>query len=77
MAVIDSGVICRDCKVKMRSFGTVKFRTGGRSGALGAIFGQLAELGEDTVPFIVYACPKWGKVELFSSNALELPDWDD
>jgi len=54
---------CPRCNIRMRFMGVEKFRVGGTSGGWKLIFSELAELGEQLVPFEVYVCPQCRHVE--------------
>jgi len=60
---------CSNCNVEMQSFGTFPFRIGGGPGWGSLAFGAVAQMGESTLPFDVYVCPKCGKVELQADEA--------
>jgi hypothetical protein len=55
---------CLRCDVPLQVVGTESFRVGGTSGGWKMIFGELAELGEGTMDFEVFACPSCRKVEM-------------
>jgi len=61
---VTSGDRCIACKGTLRSIGTEPFRVGGTSGEWKLLFGEWAELGEDTLPFEVLACTDCRRVEL-------------
>ena len=44
--------------------GVEKFRVGGTSGGWKLLFGEMAELGEETLPLDVWACSQCRSVEL-------------
>jgi hypothetical protein len=54
---------CLRCGAALASVGYESFRVGGTSGGWHMIFGNLAELGEGTLDFEVFACPSCRKVE--------------
>lgn len=56
------------CGAKMQLAGRARFRIGGMSGGWQPLFGALAELGEDLLPFYIYVCPACGKIELFADE---------
>ncbi|MGQ9826204.1 MAG: hypothetical protein ACUVSK_14695 [Desulfotomaculales bacterium] len=54
---------CLRCNAKLELLGTERFRCGGTSGGWKLIFGEWAELGEETLPPEVWVCPRCRKVE--------------
>jgi len=61
---VASGDQCVACKGALRSIGIEPFRVGGTSGGWKLLFGEWAELGEDTLPVEVLACTDCRRVEL-------------
>ncbi len=55
---------CIVCRGPLRSIGEEDFRVGGTTGGWKLLFGEWAELGEDMLPFEVYACTNCRRVEL-------------
>jgi hypothetical protein len=55
---------CLRCGGVLTSMGDETFRTGGSSGGWKLLFGELAELGEDMIPFEVFACGNCRRVEM-------------
>ncbi len=55
---------CRNCGMGMQSLGRIPFRIGG----LGSILSGMGEIGEDTLSFDVYVCPKCKSVEFFGTQ---------
>ena len=58
-----AGLDCLRCGSRIQLAGVRDFRTGGSKGATLFFLGQWAELGEDTIPFELYACPSCRHVE--------------
>jgi hypothetical protein len=54
---------CLRCGGALTSMGVDQFRTGGTSGGWKLLFGELAELGEETLPLEVFACGRCRRVE--------------
>jgi hypothetical protein len=54
---------CLRCGTELSPVGMEKFRVGGTSGGWQMVFGGLAEIGEGTMDFEVFACPACRKVE--------------
>ncbi|HEX7492029.1 MAG TPA: hypothetical protein VF337_10040 [Candidatus Limnocylindrales bacterium] len=54
---------CLRCGVALQVVGVESFRVCGTSGGWHMIFGNLADLGEGTLDFEVFACPNCRKVE--------------
>jgi hypothetical protein len=54
---------CLRCGGPLESMGVEKFRTGGTSGGWKLAFGELAELGEDTLSLELLACRNCRHVE--------------
>jgi len=46
----------------------VPFRIGGSSGGWKLLFGEWAELGEDTLSFNLYVCHQCGRVQFFADQ---------
>lgn len=59
-----NGDSCLRCGGVLTSMGVETFRTGGTSGGWKLLFGELAELGEDMIPFEVFACGNRRRVEM-------------
>ena len=58
-----SADVCIRCGGTMTSMGVEEFRVGGTSGGWKLLFGELAELGEETLPLEVLACGTCHRVE--------------
>ncbi len=56
--------VCIACRGPLRSIGEESFRVGGTTGGWKLLFGELAELGEDMLPFEIFACTACRRVEL-------------
>ena len=56
--------MCLRCGGGVTSMGVETFRTGGTSGGWKLLFGEMAELGEEMIPFEVFACGNCRRVEL-------------
>ena len=54
---------CLRCGGTMTSMGVEEFRVGGTSGGWKLLFGEFAELGEDTLALEVLACGACHRVE--------------
>jgi hypothetical protein len=59
-----TGDTCLRCGGILTSMGVETFRTGGTSGGWKMLFGELAELGEEMIPFEVLACGNCRRVEM-------------
>jgi hypothetical protein len=59
-----AGDNCLRCGGVLTSMGVEMFRTGGTSGGWKLLFGEMAELGEDMIPFEVFACGTCRRVEM-------------
>ncbi|MCW4009454.1 MAG: hypothetical protein NWF05_02390 [Candidatus Bathyarchaeota archaeon] len=46
-------------------------RVGGTSGGWKLLFGEWAEIGEQTMPVEVYICQRCGKIEFFATEELK------
>lgn len=55
---------CLRCGTPVDAVGIESFRVGGTSGGWHMLFGNLADLGEGTMDFEIFACPNCRKVEL-------------
>jgi hypothetical protein len=55
---------CLRCGGALTSMGVETFRTGGTSGGWKLLFGEMAELGEEMIPFEVFAWGNCRRVEL-------------
>ena len=55
---------CVRCGGGLHSMGVEKFRVGGTSGGWKLLFGEMAELGEETLPLDVWARSQCRSVEL-------------
>ena len=55
---------CLRCGAVLQSMGVESFRVGGTSGGWKLLFGEWAELGEETIKLEVRACGRCGHVEL-------------
>ena len=55
---------CLRCGGTMTSMGVEQFRVGGTSGGWKLLFGEWAEVGEDTLPLEPFACSSCRRVEL-------------
>ena len=55
---------CLRCGGPLTSMGVEQFRIGGTSGGWKLLFGELAELGEETLSLDVFACGNCRRVEL-------------
>ena len=55
---------CTRCGGTLHAMGIESFRVGGTSGGWKLLFGELAEVGEDTLPLEVWACERCRRVEL-------------
>jgi len=55
---------CPRCGGPLSSMGVEQFRVGGTSGGWKLLFGEWAELGEETLPLEVFACERCRRVEL-------------
>ena len=54
---------CLRCGGPLESSGVVEFRTGGTTGGWKLLFGELAELGEGTIPLELLGCRRCRHVE--------------
>ena len=61
---------CSSCGQNAQYVYTAKFRVGGTSGGMKLLFGEWAELGEETIPMYVFVCPHCGKIELYATDDL-------
>ena len=59
-----TGDACLRCGSPLHSMGVEAFRVGGTSGGWKLLFGELAEVGEQTLPLEVFACGSCRRVEL-------------
>jgi hypothetical protein len=55
---------CLRCGSTIASLGVESFRVGGTSGGWKLLFGELAELGEDTVNVELLGCSTCGHIEM-------------
>jgi hypothetical protein len=55
---------CLRCGSTISSLGVEQFRVGGTSGGWKLVFGELAELGEDTLSLEMLGCSTCGHVEM-------------
>ena len=55
---------CLRCGAPLHSMGRESFRVGGTGGGWKLLFGELAEVGEEMLPFEVLACSVCRRVEL-------------
>ena len=60
--------ICSSCGIAMQFAQKVPFRIKGHSGIWIWVFGELAELGEQTLSSDVYLCRECGRLELFADE---------
>ena len=56
--------VCLRCGGPLQSMGVEQFRVGGTSGGWKLLFGELAELGEQMLPFELLACGRCRRVEM-------------
>lgn len=61
---------CSSCGNNAQYVYTANFRIGGTSGGWKLVFGEWAEVGEQTIPLYVFVCPNCGKVELYATEEL-------
>ncbi len=54
---------CVGCGGDLQSMGVERFRVGGTSGGWKLLFGEMAELGEETLPLQLLACERCRRVE--------------
>jgi Zn finger protein HypA/HybF involved in hydrogenase expression len=64
---LTASIKCRNCGMGMQSLGRIPFRIGGLSG----ILSSMGEIGEDTLSFDVYVCPKCKSVEFFGTQDIQ------
>lgn len=57
--------ICSECKAPMTPLGQIPIRVGGTSGGWHLLFGEWADVSEDTMPLDVFRCPRCTRVEFF------------
>ena len=55
--------LCTHCGGTLNNMGIERIRTGGTSVGWVALFGDLAELGEDVLPLEAWACTRCRRVE--------------
>jgi hypothetical protein len=56
--------VCLRCGGPLQSMGVEQFRVGGTSGGWKLLFGEWAELGEQMLPFELFACGRCRRVEM-------------
>lgn len=57
-------VVCLRCGGTLQSMGVEQFRVGGTSGGWKLLFGEWAELGEQMLPFELFARGRCRRVEM-------------
>lgn len=62
---------CSSCGAITRFAFSADFRVGGTGGAWKLILGELAEVGESTIPLDIHVCPSCGKIELFATEEIK------
>ena len=55
---------CLRCRGTLTDWGVRQFRTGGTTGGAKLVFGNLAELGEQMIPFHLRYCSNCGQVDM-------------
>lgn len=67
---------CIKCDVGTVRLGQLPVRMGGTSGGWHLVFGELADVGESTVPLDAFRCPKCHRLEFYDLDE-SIPRNDD